>query len=109
MLHMQHGLTLGLRLVRHAFLSCIQDVTPLFPLCLQLKDPATGMDLCAYHLEDTVAAARRQYTCVIMCRLYRKPGAAGQWEVQALGRLCGGYAGQYGDVLACISQIRQGR
>ncbi len=74
-----------------------------------MKDPATGMHLCAYHLEDTHAAARRKYTCVVMCKLYRKAGSPGQWEVQALGRLCMGYAGQYeSGITDCIRDIRGG-
>ncbi len=68
-------------------------------------DPATSTDLCTYHLEDTEAKARRQYTCVIMCRLYRKPGAPGQWEVQALGKLCGGCAGSYDPVLGAVAGL----
>jgi hypothetical protein len=67
------------------------------------------MDLCTYRMEDEAAAARRQHTCVLMCRLHRKPGAPGQWEVEALGRLCSGSVDSYEAVRAAVRGLVQER
>lgn len=70
---------------------------------VSVKDPATGMDLCKYYLEDQPSAKLAASTSVVMCRIYR--GAAGRWSVEAMGRLGLGCAGSYDPIYAYIQGL----
>ncbi len=72
---------------------------------LQVQEPRSGMELCRFNLEAKEMAQKQSYSCVIMCRIFRKAGAREQWEVQAVGQLCHGAADDYGAVVQAIRAI----
>ncbi|KAI3438946.1 hypothetical protein D9Q98_001361 [Chlorella vulgaris] len=60
-----------------------------------VQDPAAWQELCTLQLDDVPEAQRRQHTSVVMLKIFR--GAApGQWEIEAVGQLGQGCAGNYG-------------
>lgn len=73
---------------------------------VQLKDEATGTELCEYTLEDKTLM---NHTSVIMCRMHRSPALLTRWEVQALGCHGMGYADSYMPIKNTIQRIIKGR
>lgn len=73
---------------------------------VQLKDVTTDMELCEYTLEDKTLSS---HTSVIMCRMYRSETLASRWEVEALGHLGAGAAGNYDPIKESIRQLINGR
>ncbi len=76
---------------------------------VEIVDPATGMNLCVYHLGDVPRQARQCHTAVIMCRVFREvamaPGSSVQWKVQAVGHLSMGSADDYMPILETIASL----
>lgn len=73
---------------------------------VQLKDEATGTELCEYTLEDKTLM---NHTSVVMCRMHRSPVLLTRWEVQALGCHGMGCAYSYVPIMNTIQGIIKGR
>jgi stress response protein SCP2 len=70
---------------------------------VSVTDPGCGLELCRYMLDEKPVQDKRAHTAVVLGRIFRK-GAA--WEVQALGRMCQGEAGDYDPILKCIKELQ---
>ncbi|KAL4434269.1 hypothetical protein ABPG75_000710 [Micractinium tetrahymenae] len=66
-----------------------------------VRDPASGVELCQFHLDDVPAAQRAANSAVVMLKVFRG-GVAGRWEIQAIGHVGAGAASNYGPIDAWI-------
>eukprot|EP00798_Chlamydomonas_sp_ICE-L_P013697 gene13697-19589_t len=74
---------------------------------VKVVDPDQEMELCTYTLDEQPKHTRIAHTCVIMCRIYRNRVDRKRWEVQALGHLCQGRAGNYRPIQQGIKDVRK--
>ncbi len=69
---------------------------------VELKDPATGVSLCEYHLEQQGREVRERMSSVVMGRVYRGEGGSNGWRFQALGVVGRGAASDYEPIYETI-------
>ncbi len=74
---------------------------------VSVRDPSTGTELCKYVLEDQPMAERQAMKAVVLCSFTRKPEAPSTWDVNAIGKACMGYAGDYdAGITECIKSLQ---
>lgn len=59
-----------------------------------VRDPASGVELCRFQLDDVPAAQRAAHSSVVMLKVFRGP-LAGRWDIQAIGHVGAGDASCY--------------
>ena len=85
--------------VASAWVKTLREVVQPF---LSIADAANGVEMCKYYLDEKDAAEKAKHTAVVLCRIAKKGRA---WDVQAIGRMCGGNARDYAPVMSCIDAM----